>query len=139
MQNTLTIILCSVGLLASACSKSHKADSLTLQGTWSGHQVGHEAQGLHSLVLDGAKFEYQGAKPDDWEKATFSLREDTSPKQLDAVVTDCPAPDFVGKTVHMIYKIDDGTLTLAANKPGNLEAPPGFDADGARIFVFTKK
>jgi len=139
MKNTLTIILCSAGILASGCSKSHKPDSLTLQGTWSGLQVGHEKLGKHSLILDGTTFEFHGARPDDWEKATFSLREDTTPKQLDAVVTDCPAPDYVGKTIHMIYKIDDGTLTLAANKPGNLDAPSSFDADGTRIFVFTRK
>jgi len=139
MKNTLTIVLCSVGILAFGCSQSHKPDSLTLQGTWSGQQVGHEKQGAHSLVLDGTKFEYHGARPDDWEKATFSLREDTTPKQLDAVVTDCPATDYVGKTIHMIYKMDDGKLTLAANKPGNLEAPTSFDTNSARIFVFTKK
>jgi uncharacterized protein (TIGR03067 family) len=139
MRNTLTIVLCGVSILASGCSKSHQPDSLALQGTWSGLWVGHEKQGLHSLVLKGTTFEYHGARPADWEKATFSLREDTTPKQLDAVVTDCPAPDYVGKTIHMIYKIEGGKLTLGANKPGNLEAPASFDADGTRIFVFTKK
>lgn len=139
MKNTLAIVLCSVGILAFGCSKSRKPDSITLQGTWSGLWVGHEKQGAHSLVLDGTTFEYRGARPDDWEKATFSVREDTTPKQLDAVVTDCPAPGYVGKTIHMIYKIDDGKLTLAASKPGNLDAPESFDAEGARVFVFTKK
>jgi uncharacterized protein (TIGR03067 family) len=139
ITRTLTIALSSIVILVFGCSKAHNPDSVALQGTWSGLWVGHEKQGAHSLVLAGTTFEYHGARPDDWEKATFSLREDTTPKQLDAVVTDCPAPDYVGKTIHMIYKINDGKLTLAANKPGNLDAPESFDAQGTRIFVFTKK
>jgi uncharacterized protein (TIGR03067 family) len=139
LKTTLTTVFCTVVILASGCSKSPKPDSLALQGTWSGLQVGHEQLGSHSLVLNGTMFEYHGPRPDDWERATFSLRDDTTPKQLDAVVTDCPAPSYVGKTIHMIYKLEDGKLTLAASKPGNLEAPAGFDTAGARIFVFTRK
>ena len=147
MKNTLTIVLCSVGILASGCSKSNtqnagipqKPDSVVLQGTWSGQEVGAKAQGSPTLILDGTKCEFHGANPQEWYKATYSLREDTTPKQLEAVITECPAPQYVGKTAHAIYKIEDGKLTLTGNEPGNQDMPASFDAKGARQIVFTLK
>ena len=139
MKNTLMIVLCSAGILVCGCSKSHKPDSLALQGTWSGQEVGAKTQGSPSLILEGTKLEYHGANPNEWYKATFSLREDTTPKQLEAVVTDCPFPNYVGKTVHAIYKVEDGKFTLTGNEPGNPAVPASFDAQGAREIVFTQK
>ena len=133
------IALCSAGILVSGCAKSHKPDSLTLQGTWSGQEVRANAQGSPSLVLEGTKFEFHGANPNEWYKATFSLREDTNPKQIDIVVTDCVFTKYVGKTAHGIYKIEDGKFTFAANEPGNPAVPTSFDAKSAREFVFTRK
>jgi uncharacterized protein (TIGR03067 family) len=72
-------------------------------------------------------------------KATFTLREDTNPKQLIAVVTDCPFPQYVGKTSQAIYRIENGTLTLAANEPGNPAVPANFDAPNARVILFKVK
>ena len=133
------IVLCSSVILASGCSKSHKQDSLTLQGTWSGSEVGGNIEGSPSLILDGTKLEFHGANPHEWYKATFSLREDTTPKQIEGVVTDCAFPKYVGKTFHGIYKIEDGKFTLTANKPGNPAVPASFDMKDAREFVFTLK
>ena len=133
------IVLCSAGILASGCSKSHKPDSLTLQGTWSGQELGANTEGSPSLILDGTKMEFHGVNTNEWYKATFSLREDTTPKQLEAVVTDCPFPNYVGKTVHAIYKVEDGKFTLTGNEPGNPAVPASFDAQGARQIVFTLK
>jgi hypothetical protein len=39
----------------------------------------------------------------------------------------------------MIYRIEDGALTAAANEPGNPAAPLSFDAPGARRMVFKKE
>jgi uncharacterized protein (TIGR03067 family) len=147
MKNTLTIVLCSVGILASGCSKSQspdsvaaqKPDSVVLQGTWSGQEVGANTQGSASLIIEGSKIEFHGSNTNEWYKATFSLREDTTPKRLDAVLTECSFPQYVGKTGHAIYKIEDGTLTLTGNEPGNPAVPASFDAQGARKFVFTQK
>ena len=102
-------------------------------------KLGGKTEGSPSLVLDGTKMEFHGANTNEWYKATFSLREDTTPKQLDVVVTDCVFPKYVGKTAHGIYKIEDGKLTLAANEPGNPEVPTSFNAQSARKFVFTQK
>ena len=69
-------------------------------------------------------------------KATFTLREDMSPKQFVAVITECPAPQYVGKTANAIYRVEDGTLTITGNEPGNPAMPAVFDAPGARRIVF---
>jgi hypothetical protein len=61
---------------------------------------------------------------------------DTAPKQLVAVVTECPFPAYVGKTSYVIYQVEDGTLTITGNEPGYPAAPAGFDAPHARKMVF---
>lgn len=123
-------------VVASGCSKSPRPGSDTLQGTWKGQETGANAKGLPTLVLSGANLEFHGADTNEWYKASFILREDTNPKQLVAVITECPAPQYVGKTANAIYKIEDGTLTIAGNEPGNPAMPAAFDAPGARKFVF---
>lgn len=138
MKNTLLTVL-SAGILLSGCSKPHNSDSVALQGTWNGQETGAKTQGSSSLVLDGAKCEFHGANPQEWYKATYSLREDTSPKQLQAVITECPFPQYVGKTVNGIYKIEGDKFTFTANEPGNPAVPANFDAQGARQFVLTQK
>ena len=120
----------------SGCSKSHPSDSVTLQGTWKGQEIVASAKGSSSLVLSGANLEFHGANTNEWYKATFTLREDTNPKQLVAVITECPAPQYVGKTANAIYRVEDGTLTIAGNEPGNPAMPATFDARGARRIVF---
>ena len=139
MKNILIIGLCSLGIFASGCSKSHTPDESTLHGTWSGQEVGAKAQGSPSLTFEGTNLEFHGANPQEWYRGTFTLREDATPKQLDAVVTECPFPNYVGKTVHAIYKLEDGKLTLTGNEPGNPAVPASFDARGARQIVFTLK
>lgn len=138
-QNKLMIAVCSVVILACGCSKSLKTDSFILQGTWIGQEVGAKAQGSPSLVIDGTKLEFHGANPREWYKGTYTLHEDTIPKRLDAVVTDCPLAQYIGKTAHAIYKIEDGKFTLTGNEPGNPAVPASFEAQGARQIVFTLK
>ena len=138
MKITMMILL-SVGILSFGCSKPHQPDSVAIQGKWGGEEIGVKTQGSSSLVFDGAKCEFHGANPQEWYKATFLLREDTTPKQLEAVITECPFPQYVGKTTHGIYKIEDGKLTFTANEPGNPSVPANFEAKGARKFVLTLK
>ena len=139
MKSTLKTVLISFGILALACSKSHTSDSSVLHGAWNGQEVGAKTQGSPSLIFEGTTLEFHGANPQEWYKATFTLREDTAPKQLDAVVTECPVPKYVGKTAHAIYKIEDGKFTLTGNEPGNPAVPTSFDARGARQIIFTLK
>ena len=114
-----------------------QADATVLQGTWTG-QENNGAAGSSTLTIVGSNLEFRGANPNEWYKATFSLREDTTPKQLITVVTDCPAPQYRGKTSYGIYQIQGGTLTLVAHEPGKPAPPTSFNACDSRKFAFTK-
>jgi len=115
------------------------SDSTALQGTWKGQEIGGDSEGPCYLIISGQDFEFRGADTNEWYKGTFSLREDTNPRQLVGAITACPAPDFVGKKSSTIYLIDNGTLTLTAHAPGNPDFPSGFDADDTRRFRFRKQ
>ena len=138
MKNILiTLLLCSVGILNAVASTLPQTDVQALQGKWTGQEVGVQVPGTSSLVIDGTKLEFVGANTNEWYKATFTLRDDTTPKQFVAVITDCPAPQYIGKTANAIYKIEDGKFTLTGNEPGNPAVPGSFDAPHARELVFT--
>jgi uncharacterized protein (TIGR03067 family) len=139
MKNTLAIVLCGAAIFASGCSTLHKSDSTTLQGTWSGREIGATPETPRQIVFSGKQFDYRGADPNDWGKGPFTLREETQPKQLLVTLTDCGPTQYIGKSCCMIYKIEDGTLTATANEPGNPAAPSSFDAPGARHMVFKKE
>jgi uncharacterized protein (TIGR03067 family) len=138
MKNTFLILLYGVAILASGCSTLQKSDAAKLQGTWNGREIGVTAEAPRKLVFSGKQFDYRGTHPDDWGKGTFTLREDTQPKQLVVTLTECGPVQYVGKTSCMIYKIEDGTLTAAASEPGN-PAPSSFDSPRCRRMVFRKE
>ncbi len=135
----LSLVSIAVLLGASGCSTLHKSDAAALQGTWKGREIGANPETPRQLVISGKQLDYRGANPDDWGKGTFTLREDTQPKQLLFLLTDCGPSQYIGKTCCMIYKIEDGTLTAAASEPGDPAAPSSFDAPGARRMVFKKE
>jgi uncharacterized protein (TIGR03067 family) len=135
----LSLVSIAVLLGASGCSTLHKSDSATLQGTWKGQEIGAGTEGECALVISGKGLEFRGANPNDWYKGTFSLREDVNPKQVLFSITECPAPRYNGKTTCALYRIENGTLTFAANEPGSPEAPSSFDAPDTRRFVLKKE
>jgi uncharacterized protein (TIGR03067 family) len=122
-------------IAASGCSPSHQPDSVTLQGTWKGQQADADAGDSPSIVFTGTNLEFR-ASTNEWYKATFTLHEDTNPRQLVVVITDCPFSQFVGKSANAIYRIENGTLTIAGNAPGNPAVPAAFDMPGARQLTF---
>jgi uncharacterized protein (TIGR03067 family) len=131
MKNMPIIVFCILGIILSGCSKPHKPkpDLLTLQGTWT--------LGNNYLIINGTNFE--DIEPNSSTKGTFSLREETTPKQLEALCVECSMPQFVGKTIHAIYKIEGRKLTLSESRPGNPDAPTSFDAQGAAKFIWEKR
>jgi uncharacterized protein (TIGR03067 family) len=143
MRNTtylLSLITITALFGTLGCSTFHKSDSATLQGTWKGHQIGADPQGPPAaFVITGKAFEFRGANPNEWYKGTFSLREDTHPRQFIAGITECAAPQYAGKTSLAIYKIEGDTLTIAATEPSSLTVPMGFDAPGIRGFALEKE
>jgi uncharacterized protein (TIGR03067 family) len=88
--------------------------------------------------VSGQSLEFHGAAGDDWLKATFALREDTHPKEWVGTITDCANAGYIGKKAYAIYSLENGTLTIAGNEPGNTDIPVTFDAPGARGFVFKR-
>jgi len=104
------MILLSVSLaliFASGCSTPTKTNSTVFEGSWTGRDVTPGREGTASLLVSGHTLEFHGAEANDWLKGTFTLHEDTNPKQLTGIVTECPAQDYVGKNVCAIYKIED--------------------------------
>ena len=110
-----------------------------LQGTWIGKEIGADSDSTASLVIAGHDLEYRGSNPNDWYKGTFTLREGTNPRQCVFAVKDCASPDYVGKTSNAIYRLENGTLMIAGNEPGNPDVPSGFETPGARRFEFRAK
>src|SRR5271157_2013189 len=150
MKKMILIPLSVAALFAAGCStpsKSNsaaaaaegstpsKAHSTALEGSWHGNELTPGQQGSASLTLSGQTLEFHGADANDWCKGTFILRENTDPKQLVGTITDCPSAEAVGKTVYAIYKIENGSLTISGNAPGDLNIPAAFDTSGTRQFV----
>lgn len=132
-------VVCVAALLTAAGgarSQSSKTNSVSLEGSWKGQEIDGAVPGESSLVISGTNLEFRGADSNEWCKATFTLHEDTNPKQLIAVVTACPSPGFIGKTENAIYRFEDGALRLAENAPGDAAMPTAFDAPTARQFLF---
>ena len=149
MKNTLLIILFAAAILVSGCSTPRKSDSAShlqksdlpsLQGAWKGRVIQGDQVHPCSFGVSGSNFEFRDdAETDVWYKGTFSLREDTTPRHYIAVINDCPFPQYVGKTGTAIYRIENGTLTITANEPGNPAVPAAFDAPDAARLEVTKK
>jgi uncharacterized protein (TIGR03067 family) len=135
MKNAVLVVLCGAVILIAGCSTFHRSDVVTLQGAWKGRVIpgspGHEC----SFLFSGKNYGFRDDTDTNvWYKGTFSLREDTTPRQFIALIGGCPFPQYVGKTALAIYQIEDGTLTITGNEPGKLAAPLAFDApDAARM------
>src|SRR5687767_8417596 len=95
-----------------------------LQGTWEGVMVGNESQGKITITITGNSFHFH-RDTNFWFDTTISLPAGTNPKQLYATIKGCPPSqaDSIGKVVGAIFKIEDGTLTLATG--GRDSSPEG--------------
>jgi uncharacterized protein (TIGR03067 family) len=115
-----------------------KPPTESLQGNWKGKELGGDNDGPVSLKVEGNRFEFHGADPNEWYKGTFTLREDTDPKQFVALIAECANQDFIGKTSKVIYRLRDGKLILAARAPGSEEAPADLNDSESRHFEFSR-
>jgi uncharacterized protein (TIGR03067 family) len=151
MERMILISLSMAALFASGCSTPSASNSVAVasehpvpsesnstafEGLWNGRETTPGQEGPASLTVSHQTLEFHGAAADDWLKGTFTLRDDTNPKQFLGVVTECAVPEYVGKMCYAIYKIEDGKLIVAGNEPGVSSIPPAFDAPGSRQFVF---
>jgi beta-lactamase regulating signal transducer with metallopeptidase domain len=101
-------------------------------------RVPSKATGSASLVVKGSNLEFHGEDPREWYRGTFTTY-NTTPKQLVVSITDCPMPDYVGKTAFAIFHFQDGTLTITGNEPGNPVMPANFEMPGSRKLVFKRE
>jgi len=148
MKITWLTVVGAGWMLVSGCASAPPPDSVTIQGSWLGQEVRNGRPLRSSLTLAGREWEFRGADLNDWCKGTYTLREDTTPKQLTVVITQCPRAQEVGEIIHAIYQVrpgpptdqqpDQGTLILTANAPGNPQPPAGFGDRQARQIVFVK-
>ena len=80
-----------------------------LQGYWEGDG----AAGKCSITIAGNSLHFY-ARTDFWYKTTFALPAGTDPQQLHATIKDSSPPtNGIGQVVFAIFKIEEGTLTLA--------------------------
>jgi hypothetical protein len=120
------------------------AELQPLQGSWEGVMAGHEAAGKISITITGNSLHFQRLGRNDWFETTFTLPAGTYPQQLHATIKDCTEPcDDIGKVVFAIFKIEDGTLTLAGIQASAVEPPKTFGEipgiEDNRIFRYTLK
>jgi uncharacterized protein (TIGR03067 family) len=139
MKKSILAVLFAAAIVASAFSTLHASDLTALQGAWKG-QVKSNPDHPCSFLVSKSNFEFHDeADTNVWYKGTFSLRQDTTPGQFIAVITDCPFPQYVGKTSKAIYRLHDGKLSITGNEPGNPSPPPAFDSPGAVRMEVGKK
>jgi hypothetical protein len=80
-----------------------------LQGYWEGDGAG----GKCSITITGNSLHYRNSSS--LYKTTFTLPAGTDPPQIHATIKDVspPSSNAIGTVVFAIFKIEDGTLTLA--------------------------
>ena len=101
------------------------AEMQLLQGTWEGVMVGQEKDGKITITITGNSLHFH-RDTNFWFETTITLPAGTNPKQLHATIKD--GASSVGQVVVAIFKIEDGTLTLATMGDDSEETPKGFEA-----------
>ena len=122
-----------VGLLAGCATHPPIAAELKpLQGYWEGEGAG----GKCSITITGNSLHYRAGT--NWWKTTFTLPAGTDPQQLHATIKDCSPPtnNAIGKVVFAIFKIEDGTLTLAEDDMS--DKPPKIFSSASSLYVLKK-
>jgi uncharacterized protein (TIGR03067 family) len=100
-----------------------------LQGTWEGFDAGDPARQKITITITGNALRFH-RDTNFWFATTFTLPAGTAPRQLRATIKDCPPSqtDSIGKVVGAIFKIEDGTWTLATGGDGADGTPKSFEA-----------
>ena len=110
-----------------------------LQGTWEGAGrwqktpggplVEEEGGAMNGTITITANSLHYYRDTCFWYETTFTLPAGTDPQQLHATIKNCADRESIGNVVVAIFKIEDGTLTLAMNQfdqehpPGSFEPP----------------
>ena len=114
-----------------------------LQGKWEGVVVGEKSGGKITITITGNSLHFYRDK-DFWFENTITLPAGTNPQQFHATIKgNAPSQgsSSIGKVVVAIFKIEDGTLTLAPLGDDSDETPKTFEAiedKGATIYKLQK-
>ena len=90
------------------------AELQLLQGTWEGAVVGDESHEKITITITGNSLNFH-RDTNFWFDTTITLLAGKDPKQLHATIKDSGGKDSIGQVVVAIFKIEDGTLTLATD------------------------
>src|SRR5262245_8583769 len=121
------VLLCLLALAGCATRPTTPARLQRIQGYWEGGGAG----GIKcSITITGNSLHFY-SRTDFWYRTTFTLPADTDPQQLRATIKDCAtsATNSIGQVVVAIFKIEDGTLTLAVNQDPEGPPPKTFPSD----------
>ena len=101
------------------------AELTLLQGTWDGFDVGDPSHQKITVTITGNSLHFYRDK-DFWFDTTFTLSAGTDPKQLHTTIKESANGDAKGELVGAIFKIEDGTFTLASYSSDNDDPPKNF-------------
>lgn len=111
------------------------AELQPLQGTWEGVTVGDQSHQKITIAITGNSFHFH-RDTNFWFATTITLPAGTDPKQLHATITDSSPPTSgIGEVIFAIFKIEDGTLTLAAVDMSDKPSPEAFDSGPNRYIL----
>ena len=135
LRHIITIVCLVVTFIANAgeqlttkakcvVNQPTNAEPQLLQGTWEGVLVGDEAHQKITITITGNSLHFH-RDTNFWFETTITLPAGKDPKQLHATIKGCPTSQAssIGKVVGAIFKIEDGTLTLATG--GGDSSPEG--------------
>jgi len=131
----VTVIGCDGSVWESAAISAGQTD---LAGIWVGYEQSRTGELSITFTYSG-RFEIKG--PDgEWHHGRYACDGRPNPKILNLYIKESSNPNFIGKTILMIYKIDSSTLTCASSTPGVNTRPGSFTPEtGTGILVVTKQ
>ena len=117
-QSLLGALALSLAALFTACPSTPAQTAAELEPL-QGYSEGEGAGGKCAITITGNLLHYRAGT--NWWKTTFTLPAGTDPRQLHATIKDSspPSKDAIGEVVFGIFKIEDGTLTLATCDPSD--------------------
>ena len=101
----------------------------------------NEADGKITITITGNSLHFH-RDTNFWFETTFVLPAGTDPQQLHATIKrSSPPEDSIGEVVFAIFKVEDGTLTLAGEQASAVEPPKAFPSapGGGRVFATTSR
>jgi len=105
-----------------------------LQGAWEGVDVGDPSHQKITITITNSSLHFYRDRSF-WFDTTFTLSTGTDPKQIHATIKESANGDAKGELVGAIFKIEDGTLTLASYGTDKDDPPKTFASYPSRYVL----